>query len=87
MRIYGNRQFHSEELIAYEAGFRTLVTPSWYIDVATFYNQYDDLYSFQVGAPFLETSPAPCMKCFRRSLATESTATQADSKWRPIGSR
>jgi iron complex outermembrane recepter protein len=59
LRISGNRQFHSEELIAYEAGFRTLATPSWYVDVALFYNQYNDLYSFQVGAPFLETSPSP----------------------------
>jgi iron complex outermembrane receptor protein len=58
-RINGSRQFHSEELIAYEAGFRSLVTPSCYIDVATFYNQYDDLYSFQLGAPFLEASPSP----------------------------
>jgi iron complex outermembrane receptor protein len=58
-RIYGNRQFHSEELIAYEAGFRTLVTPSWYVDVALFYNQYHDLHSFQLGVPFLETSPSP----------------------------
>jgi iron complex outermembrane receptor protein len=59
LRVYGNRQFHSEQLIAYEAGFRTLVTPSLYVDVAAFYNQYNDLYSFQVGAPFLEPSPLP----------------------------
>jgi iron complex outermembrane receptor protein len=59
LRAYGNRKFRSEELIAYETGFRTLVTRSWYLDTAAFYNQYDDLYSFQVNAPFLETSPLP----------------------------
>ena len=59
LRVSGNRQFHSEALIAYETGFRTLIRPSWYMDVALFYNQYDDLYSFQVGAPFLEASPSP----------------------------
>ncbi|MGC2403565.1 MAG: TonB-dependent receptor [Acidobacteriaceae bacterium] len=59
LRVNGNRQFHSEELIAYETGFRTLVRPSLYLDAAVFYNQYDDLYSFQVEAPFLEVSPAP----------------------------
>jgi iron complex outermembrane receptor protein len=58
-RVSGNRQFNSEELLAYEAGFRTLITPSCYVDVALFYNQYNDLYSFQVGAPFLETAPSP----------------------------
>jgi len=40
-------------------GYRKLVTPHCYVDVALFYNNYNDLYSFQVGAPFLEASPAP----------------------------
>ncbi|MFI5070148.1 MAG: TonB-dependent receptor plug domain-containing protein, partial [Terriglobales bacterium] len=59
LRVNGNRQFHSEELLAYEAGFRTLVTARCYLDVALFYNHYNDLYSFQVKSPFLETSPLP----------------------------
>jgi iron complex outermembrane recepter protein len=59
LRVDGNRQFRSEELIGYETGFRTLATSHFYLDLALFYNDYRDLYSFQVGAPFLETSPAP----------------------------
>lgn len=59
LRVSGNRNFKSEELIAYETGYRKLVTPHCYVDLALFYNQYNDLYSFQVGAPFLETSPPP----------------------------
>jgi iron complex outermembrane recepter protein len=59
LRIYGNRQFHSEELIAYEAGYRTLVRSHFYVDLALFFNDYNDLYSFQVEAPFLETTPTP----------------------------
>jgi iron complex outermembrane receptor protein len=58
-RASGNRQFRSEQLIAYEAGYRTLVTANTYLDIAVFYNDYNDLYSFQVGAPFLEATPAP----------------------------
>jgi iron complex outermembrane receptor protein len=59
VRASGNRQFQSEELIAYEAGYRTLVSSQLYLDVAVFYNDYNDLYSFQVGTPFLELSPLP----------------------------
>ena len=59
LRVSGNRQFRSEELIAYETGYRTLLTSHFYIDLALFYNDYNDLYSFQVGAPFLEASPLP----------------------------
>jgi iron complex outermembrane receptor protein len=59
LRVDGNRNFRSEKLIAYEAGFRTLVTSHLYLDLALFYNDYRDLYSWQVGAPFLEDSPPP----------------------------
>ena len=59
LRVSGNPQFQSEELIAYETGYRRLVTPHFYVDVALFYNDYNDLYSFQVGTFFLETSPSP----------------------------
>jgi len=59
LRVSGNPQFQSEELVAYETGYRRLVTPHCYVDVALFYNDYNDLYSFQVGKFFLETSPSP----------------------------
>ena len=59
LRVNGNPHFQSEELVAYETGYRRLVTPRCYVDVALFYNKYNDLYSFQVGTFFLETSPAP----------------------------
>jgi iron complex outermembrane receptor protein len=59
LRVNGNPHFQSEKLVAYETGYRRLVTPHCYVDVALFYNQYNDLYSFQVGTFFLETSPAP----------------------------
>jgi len=59
LRVFGNSQFRSEVLLAYEVGYRTLVTSHLYLDVALFHDVYNDLYSFQVGAPFLETSPPP----------------------------
>jgi iron complex outermembrane recepter protein len=59
LRVLGNSQFVSEKLIAYEVGYRALLAPQWYLDIATFHNDYNDVYSFQVGAPFLESSPTP----------------------------
>jgi iron complex outermembrane recepter protein len=88
LRVSGNRHFHSEELIAYEAGFRTLIMPSLYLDVAVFYNQYNDLYSFQVGAPFLETSPSPAHDLFP-ALTTNGVHGDAGGfelapDWKPV---
>jgi len=59
LRVLGNRQFHSEELVAFEAGYRALMTDRFHIDVAMFHNNYDDLSSFQVGTFFLEPTPVP----------------------------
>jgi iron complex outermembrane recepter protein len=59
LRIIGDRKFSSEHLIGYEAGYRTLVKPSLYVDIAAFYNDYRHLLSIEPGAPFVETSPTP----------------------------
>lgn len=59
-RIIGNGNFSSEELVGYEAGYRSLVRPKFYFDIATFYNSYDHLLSLEpAGAPFSEASPPP----------------------------
>jgi iron complex outermembrane receptor protein len=59
LRVLGNSQFAPEKLTAYEVGYRTLLTPKLYVDLAVFHNYYNNLYSFQVEANdlFLETSP------------------------------
>ena len=36
----------SETLLGYEAGYRKLVTSSFYLDVAAFHNKYNDLASY-----------------------------------------
>jgi iron complex outermembrane receptor protein len=57
LQVDGNRKFRSEILLGYEAGYRALLTSHFYLDVAVFHNNYNDVYSFQVGAPFLAASP------------------------------
>jgi iron complex outermembrane receptor protein len=57
--IFGDPDFQSEVLIAYEAGLRYSPTPEIAGDVALFYNRYDRLRSGEVGAPFPENDPPP----------------------------
>lgn len=57
--LVGDRDFGSEELIAYELGYRVQATDRLYVDIAAFYNVYDNLRTFEPGTPFLEISPAP----------------------------
>jgi iron complex outermembrane recepter protein len=53
-RTTGDGRFTSETLIGYEIGYRSLLTRSLSIDVATFYNRYNHLLSLEPGAPFSE---------------------------------
>src|SRR5437660_2958158 len=57
--VFGSHQFQSEDLLAYEVGYRVQATNSFSADIATFYNNYSNLRTAEPGAPFLEGSPAP----------------------------
>lgn len=57
--IYGSSQFQSEDLLAYEVGYRVQATNSFSADIAAFYNNYSNLRTAEPGAPFLEGSPIP----------------------------
>jgi iron complex outermembrane receptor protein len=54
IRLQGNRDFESEELIAYEAGYRWSPMSNLSLDLATFYNRYDKLSSLEIGTPFVD---------------------------------
>ncbi len=53
-RLLGNPDFESEELVAYELGYRGAVGERLSFDLATFYNQYDGLASLEFADPFLD---------------------------------
>lgn len=55
VRFEGNPDFDSEELIAYEMGYRRAFTPDISLDTAVFYNVYDQLAINAIQTPF----PAP----------------------------
>jgi iron complex outermembrane receptor protein len=54
-----NRGFKSETLLAYELGYRVQPTPWFSVDLALFYNIYDDLRTVEPGTPFFQSSPPP----------------------------
>jgi iron complex outermembrane receptor protein len=55
-QVQPNPNFRSEELIAYELGYRAQVTHAFSVDAALFYNVYDRL---AVAAPGAPTAPPP----------------------------
>lgn len=84
VRSEGNRDLESEELIAYELGYRIQPTKQSAIDVAAFYNDYDKIFldvydtdNYVVGA----TDILP-IKTINGNKA-RSTGVEVSGKWNP----
>lgn len=61
--LEGSQDFQSEEMTAYELGFRTQPSRHFNIDLALFYNEYDKLRSIETspGLPRPDTLPFPSL--------------------------
>jgi iron complex outermembrane receptor protein len=57
--IFGNDRFGSEDLVAYEMGYRVRPVDRLSLDATAFYNDYRNLNSTVPGTPFVEAAPAP----------------------------
>jgi iron complex outermembrane recepter protein len=56
-RLSGKKDFESEKAWVYEVGYRTQPVDRLFIDLAGFYNRYDDLFSVESDALLLEPGP------------------------------
>jgi iron complex outermembrane receptor protein len=59
LRVVGSKSFRSEQLLGTEVGYRQLLARNFYFDIATFRNDYNDLYGYGPGTEYVETSPSP----------------------------
>ena len=88
-RFSANPHFRSEQMNGYELGYRTLAAAKLYVDVASFYNHYGDAFSEDlIGAPYIETSPAPTHILypaqFGNGLVASTTGGEVAPQWRPV---
>ncbi len=86
-RFIANKNFAPEQLNGYELGYRRLLRHNVYVDVATFFNHYHDLFSQDItGAPFLESNPAPTHLLlparFGNGLLGTTTGGEIAPEWR-----
>jgi iron complex outermembrane recepter protein len=82
---FGSRDFDSEQLVAWEAGYRLGLAPGLLLDLAAFYNDYDRLRSTRVEEPFLEISPYPHLVIPARignDLEGETWGAELAADWR-----
>ncbi len=70
----GNNDYDSEELIAFELGYRTKLLNQVSIDITGFYNSYDKLRSFRAGTAIVETNPPPAHAIIPLLIVNEAQA-------------
>jgi iron complex outermembrane recepter protein len=89
LRVLGNKDFSSEQLLGTEVGYRTLVAEKLYVDVAVFQNQYNDLYGYGNPSVLLENTPPPLRAIFLLPLANalkgDTTGFEIAPNWKPVG--
>jgi len=59
VRLTGTAQYDSEDLLAFEAGYRATLSEHLTLDLAFFYNRYDGLRAFTLGWPAPKARPFP----------------------------
>jgi iron complex outermembrane recepter protein len=87
-RFSANPNFRSEQLNGYELGYRGLAGPSFYVDIAGFYNHYGDLFSEDlISSPYVEPTPPPIHILypaqFGNGLVASTTGMEVAPEWRP----
>jgi iron complex outermembrane receptor protein len=82
-RAIGNSNFDSEELIAFEAGYKVQRASTLGLDVAAFYNIYDNLRSTEPGVPFLEGAKLVLPLTIANNMSGEAYGVEVASDWRP----
>lgn len=83
--IFGNPEFRSEELYAYELGYRIEPAKELSFDLAGFYNVYHDLNAPVMGTPFFVGAPVPHVvipELTFNSLYGVTYGTELSVQWR-----
>jgi iron complex outermembrane receptor protein len=75
----GNDDYDSEELLAWELGYRLNYRNTWSVDVAVFYNDYDKLRTLD---PTMDTGPPPSVRLpFDNNMSGETYGLELASQW------
>ena len=75
--VVGNNHYGSEDVLAYELGYRFNYRNRWSLDIATFYNDYDELRTMDpVTAP-----PADILLDFDNNMHGETWGLELAGQW------
>jgi iron complex outermembrane receptor protein len=77
--LWGNEEYGSEDVLAYELGYRILPTKQLSIDIAVFYNEYEDL---RTSTPLV--MPPTSRIQFENKSSGSSLGVELAVDWKPV---
>ncbi len=80
LHVYRNPDVTSETLVAYELGYRVQARENLSLDVALFYNDYDDLQTFEEKEPGNPLTD----NIFGNRMSASSYGFEVSLDWRPL---
>ena len=87
LRLLGNPNFKDERLISYEAGYRTMISRQFSLDLAAYYNDWDNAQTTEPSQSFFETTPAPPHEVqtltYENLLYGEAHGVEVAGNWKP----
>lgn len=86
LRLLGNPNFQDERLIAYEAGYRTMVSRHLSIDLTAYYNDWDNAQTTEPSSAFFEPAPPPAHQVqtltYKNLMYGEGHGVEIEAKWK-----
>ncbi len=87
VEIAGNPNFKPEVLVGWEGGYRQLLGKRFYVDIAAFHNQYDNVESY--GTPRISVPTTPythylLAEPFDNGLRGVSSGVEVAPDWKPV---
>ncbi len=87
-QLLGSSGTDSEELLAFELGYRLQVGETFTLDVAGFYNDYDDLQTLEPAAPTISPLLTPgdvfLPTYFANKMDGQAYGVEVASAWQPL---
>ncbi len=82
--IIGGIGDSSEKVISYEFGYRFIPNNDWSVDLALFYNTYDDLTNFEPESPFFEDNHFVIPASYNTNMTAESYGVELAATWKVL---
>jgi iron complex outermembrane receptor protein len=84
IRVLGHRELKSQQLLAWEAGYRARLAEALHLDLSLFYNRYRYLRTFTPGEPDFSVSPAVIPVVITEDMKARTYGGELAVLWQPL---